>query len=97
VIITNVASFWGLTVEQYHQLNALVKEFNTTRCWLRVFGAPCNQFGLQEPGEGIEILDSVEYVRPGNGFKLNFDLLVKRDVNGKKENVLFTWLKVWVR
>ena len=71
-----------------------MKEFNTTRCGLRVFGAPCNQFGLQEPGEGIEILNSVEYVRPGNGFKPNFDLLVKRDVNGKKENVLFTWLKV---
>jgi glutathione peroxidase-family protein len=94
VIVTNVASFWGITVEQYQQLNALVKEFNTTRCPLKVFGVPCNQFGLQEPGQGIEIVKSLQYVRPGNGFKPNFDLLVKRDVNGEKEDALFTWLKV---
>jgi glutathione peroxidase-family protein len=61
---------------------------------LKVFGVPCNQFGLQEPGQGIEIVKSLQYVRPGNGFKPNFDLLVKRDVNGEKEDALFTWLKV---
>ncbi|CAB4034224.1 epididymal secretory glutathione peroxidase-like, partial [Paramuricea clavata] len=77
----------------YQQLNALVTEFNTTRCPLKVFGVPCNQFGLQEPGQGIEIVKSLQYVRPGNGFKPNFDLLVKRDVNGEKEDALFTWLK----
>ena len=97
VIIANVASFWTYTVEQYHQLNALVEEFNTTRCPLRIFGVPCNQFGLQEPGVGIEIMHCVEYVRPGNGFKPNFDILVKRDVNGNNEDELYTWLKVWMR
>ena len=55
---------------------------------------PCNQFGLQEPGVGIEIMHCVEYVRPGNGFKPNFDILVKRDVNGNNEDELYTWLKV---
>ena len=59
-----------------------------------MFGVPCNQFGLQEPGEGVEILNTLQYVRPGKGFKPNFDILVKRDVNGKKEDALFTWLKV---
>ena len=71
-----------------------MKEFNTTRCPLRVYGVPCNQFGLQEPGDGVEILNSVKYVRPGNGFEPRFDLLVKRQINGAKEDELFKWLKV---
>ena len=71
-----------------------MNEFNTTSCPLNVYGVPCNQFGLQEPGVGVEILNSLKYVRPGNGFEPYFDLLKKRDVNGKKEDELFTWLKV---
>lgn len=69
-------------------------EFNTNRCPLRIYGIPCNQFGLQEPGAGVEIFNSVKYVRPGNGFEPRFDLLVKRHINGAKEDKLFSWLKV---
>lgn len=75
-------------------MNALVDEFNTPLCPLKVYGVPCNQFGMQEPGVGDEIFNSIEYVRPGNGFKPKMDLLVKRKVNGKNEDELFTWLKV---
>ena len=78
-------------------MNALIKKFNTTRCPLRIYGVPCNQFGLQEPGAGIEILHCVQYVRPGGGFQPSFDLLVKRAVNGAKEDQLFTWLKVGMK
>ncbi|MEE6478418.1 hypothetical protein FKM82_011846 [Ascaphus truei] len=56
-------------------------------------GFPCNQFGQQEPGNNEEILLGVKYVRPGGGFVPKFQLFEKKDVNGKKEQKLFTFLK----
>ena len=94
VLLTNVASFWGITVEQYKQLNALVDYFGKKSCPLRVLGVPCNQFGLQEPGEGIEIVNTLKFVRPGDDFEPKFDLLAKRKVNGDEEDKLFKWIKV---
>ncbi|XP_023791228.1 glutathione peroxidase 1-like [Cyanistes caeruleus] len=35
----------------------------------------------------------LEYVRPGNGFKPNFIMFEKCEVNGKDEHPLFTFLK----
>lgn len=75
-------------------MNALIDEFKEAVCPFKIYGVPCNQFGKQEPGVGIEILNSVKYVRPGHGFIPELYLLVKRDVNGKKEDELYTWLKV---
>jgi glutathione peroxidase len=40
------------------------------------------EFGGQEPGDGLEILHCVQYVRPGNNFMPSFPLTVKIDVNG---------------
>lgn len=60
---------------------------------LVILGAPCNQFGHQENGRNEEILPSLKYVRPGNGFEPNFQLLEKVDVNGKDAHPLFTFLK----
>ena len=49
----------------------------------------------QEPGDnGTEILNSLKYVRPGNGFEPNFELTEKIDVNGPNEHPLYTYLKV---
>jgi glutathione peroxidase len=60
----------------------------------KVLGVPCNQFGLQEPGEnGTEIMNSLKYVRPGGGFEPNFQLTEKIDVNGPDEHPLYTYLK----
>ncbi|CAI9739316.1 Glutathione peroxidase 6 [Octopus vulgaris] len=71
-------------------MNALQKEFKD----FHILGFPCNQFWLQEPGaNGTEILNCLANVRPGKGFKPNFPLFQKTDVNGKKENGLFTYLK----
>lgn len=60
---------------------------------LVVLGAPCNQFGHQENDKNEEILNSLKYVRPGNGFEPHFQLLQKIDVNGKDAHPLFVFLK----
>lgn len=93
VLLLNVASFWGYTRTQYPQLNALAGKYNRSICPLKVLGVPCNQFGYQEPGDLQEIVNSLKYVRPGNGFVPNFPLLMKRKVNGEGEDELYTWLK----
>uniref|UniRef100_A0A8C4LWV0 glutathione peroxidase n=1 Tax=Equus asinus asinus TaxID=83772 RepID=A0A8C4LWV0_EQUAS len=63
--------------------------------WKKLFllGFPCNQFGKQEPGKNSEILSGLKYVRPGGGFVPNFQLFEKGDVNGEKEQKVFTFLK----
>lgn len=59
-----------------------------------MLGVPCNQFGWQEPGDnGTEIYNTLQYVRPGNGFVPNFQLTQKLEVNGENEHPLFTYLK----
>lgn len=86
---------------QYLQLNELLEKYNKdkdddAKCSFKVLAVPCNQFGLQEPGENAyEILNGLKYVRPGHGFTLNHDikLLEKTEVNGKNENKMFTFLK----
>ncbi|XP_032740979.1 epididymal secretory glutathione peroxidase isoform X1 [Rattus rattus] len=90
VLFVNVATYCGLTI-QYPELNALqddLKQFG-----LVILGFPCNQFGKQEPGDNTEILPGLKYVRPGKGFLPNFQLFAKGDVNGEKEQEIFTFLK----
>lgn len=48
---------------------------------------------MQEPGSNAEILLGLKHVRPGGGFVPNFQLFEKGDVNGKKEQKLYTFLK----
>uniref|UniRef100_A0A8C5ERL7 Glutathione peroxidase 1 n=1 Tax=Gouania willdenowi TaxID=441366 RepID=A0A8C5ERL7_GOUWI len=60
---------------------------------LVVLGVPCNQFGHQENCKNNEILASLKYVRPGNGFEPKFQLLEKVDVNGNDAHPLFVYLK----
>ena len=40
------------------------------------------------------VLVHCRYVRPGGGFVPNFQLFEKGDVNGEKEQKVFTFLKV---
>jgi len=58
-----------------------------------VLGFPCNQFGLQCPELNHEILNVLQYVRPGGDYVPNFPMFAKCDVNGLKEEHLFTYLK----
>uniref|UniRef100_A0ACB8GBY6 Glutathione peroxidase gpx1 n=1 Tax=Sphaerodactylus townsendi TaxID=933632 RepID=A0ACB8GBY6_9SAUR len=58
-----------------------------------VLAFPCNQFGHQENSTNEEILNSLKYVRPGNGFEPNFPVFEKCEVNGANAHPLFKFLK----
>ncbi|KAJ1128373.1 hypothetical protein NDU88_006752 [Pleurodeles waltl] len=88
--VDGTAHNYGLTL-QYLELNALHEELGPYG--LVILGFPCNQFGMQEPGSNDEILLGLKHVRPGGGFVPKFQLFEKGDVNGKKEQKLFTFLK----
>ncbi|MBN3273129.1 GPX2 peroxidase, partial [Polyodon spathula] len=60
---------------------------------LTVLGFPCNQFGYQENCQNEEILNSLQYVRPGGGFQPNFTMFQKCVVNGKDTHPVFAYLK----
>ncbi|KAL7868366.1 hypothetical protein SRHO_G00097500 [Serrasalmus rhombeus] len=77
--------------QDYVELNALHDELK--HLGFTILGFPCNQFGLQEPGSNNEILALLKHVRPGSGFVPNFQLFEKGNVNGEKEQSLFTFLK----
>ena len=72
-------------------MNALIDLFKYN---FDILAFPCNQFGLQEPGENDEILNGIKYVRPGSGYEPKFEIAVKIDVNGPGEHPLYTYLKV---
>jgi len=60
-----------------------------------IAGFPCNQFELQEPGKNHEILNGIQYVRPGNGYKPaeNVHIYGKLEVNGKNAHPMYKFLK----
>lgn len=90
VLVVNTASFCTYT-HQYPYFNKLQTRFGDQ---LAILGFPCNQFGLQEPGVGQEILNTLRYVRPGGGYEPNFYLNEEKiDVNGPKALPLFQKLK----
>lgn len=97
VLVVNVATFCQYTY-QYLGLNRLQEKYgNSQRCGLKILAVPCNQFAHQEPGQTAdEILNGLKYVRPGRGFEPHMALLKKRDVNGRNEDYMYTWLKVSV-
>jgi len=78
-------------VRDFNQMNELTDKYGSKG--LSVVGFPCNQFGHQENCSEKEILNTLKYVRPGNGFEPNFDLMSKVEVNGAKAHPLFKYLK----
>uniref|UniRef100_A0AAZ3RFD4 Glutathione peroxidase n=1 Tax=Oncorhynchus tshawytscha TaxID=74940 RepID=A0AAZ3RFD4_ONCTS len=80
VLIENVAS----------QLNLLQSKYPHR---LVVLGFPCNQFGYQENCSNGEILNSLKYVRPGDGYQPGFTVFEKCDVNGTNTHPVFAYLK----
>eukprot|EP00118_Oscarella_pearsei_P011355 m.75808 g.75808 ORF g.75808 m.75808 type:complete len:144 (+) comp35958_c0_seq1:161-592(+) len=72
-------------------MNALVDQYGSSG--FAVLGFPCNQFGYQENFKEDEILRSLEYIRPGNGYSPKFDLFEKCSVNGEKTHPVFQFLK----
>jgi len=96
VLVTNVATYWGLTIPAYTALNALAEFYEENDDFV-ILGFPCNQFGLQEPGSDVgsdnEIMHGIRNVRPGGGFEPKMTLFKKTKVNGANEDGLFTFLK----
>lgn len=54
-----------------------------------VVGVFCNQFGHQTNENNGDILNTLKYVRPGNGFEFAGDLYAKVNVNGADSHPLF--------
>jgi len=93
-LIVNVASFWGLTKQNYEELNALLDEYGgDDACSLKVIAFPSGQFHNQEPDKPEELLEILKFVRPGKGFTPKMDFSTKVDVNGKDESPIFSFLK----
>jgi len=85
VIIVNVASYWGLTPQNYEELQYLYEKYESRG--LMILGFPSNQFGNQEPKSNEEIQ---EFVKNKN---VTFPIFGKIDVNGKNEDPLYTFMK----
>jgi glutathione peroxidase len=73
-------------------MNALIQRLNAPDDFV-VLGFPCNQFNQQEPALNEEIMNCLQYVRPGENFIPAFELTQKMDVNGDDEHPLWTFLK----
>lgn len=73
VLVVNVASECGMT-PQYAELASLYDKYKSDG--LVILGAPCNQFGAQEPKSNKEIKQFAQ----SKGAK--FQMLSKIDVNG---------------
>jgi len=85
LLIVNVASKCGYT-KQYTGLEKLHEDLSSKG--LVILGAPCNQFGGQEPGSNQEIQEFCERT-----YNVKFPLLDKLDVNGPKTAPLYVYLK----
>jgi len=84
-LVVNVASQCGFT-SQYEGLEKLFKDY--AEKGFVILGFPCNQFGGQEPGTDTEIQRFCKLK-----YGVSFPVFSKIDVNGAKEDPLYTWLK----
>ncbi|GAB7047435.1 glutathione peroxidase [Catenuloplanes indicus] len=84
LLIVNVASKCGST-PQYSALESLAEEYASRG--LVVLGAPCNQFGGQEPGTAEEIAEFC-----ATTYGVTFPMTEKVEVNGPHRHPLFAEL-----
>lgn len=81
VLVVNVASACGYTA-QYEGLEALYRKYKDKG--LVIVGAPCNDFGGQEPGTEVEIKKFCS-----SRFQVTFPLTSKVSAKGKTAHPLF--------
>ena len=84
VLIVNTASKCGYT-PQYEGLESLHQQFGGDD--FVVIGFPCNDFGMQEPGNAEEIGAFCS-----SNFGVSFDLMEKIHVGGKDQHPVYEWL-----
>jgi len=85
VIVVNTASKCGLT-PQYEGLEELSKKYKDEG--LVILGFPCNQFGMQEPGNAQNIQEFCEL-----NYDVSFPMFSKIEVNGQNAHPLYKYLK----
>mmetsp|Transcript_93792 Transcript_93792/g.264927 ORF Transcript_93792/g.264927 Transcript_93792/m.264927 type:complete len:160 (-) Transcript_93792:85-564(-) len=71
-------------------MNSIVEKYGDK---VNVLGFPCNQFGHQTNENDDEFLNTLKYVRPGNGYEPKFTVFGKLAVNGAAAHPLFKWLR----
>jgi len=86
LLIVNVASKCGLTNSNYTELNEVYTKYKDQG--LEILAFPCNQFGGQEPGDNVQIVE-VACTR----FKAEFPIFDKVEVNGGKAAPIYKFLK----
>ncbi|KAL7643845.1 UNVERIFIED_CONTAM: hypothetical protein RMT77_005851 [Armadillidium vulgare] len=91
ILIYNVATYCGITVTNYNQINALADYFEGED--LVILGFPSNEFHKLEPGSGMEIYNAVKYVNPGGGFEPKLTYFQKVNTNGAGASEIYTFLK----
>lgn len=85
VLIVNTASECGLT-PQFKGLQILHETYGDKG--LVVIGFPCNQFGKQEPNEGLAIGEFCQ-----KNYGVSFLMMDKINVNGDDAHPVYKWLK----
>jgi len=85
LLIVNTATKCGLT-PQYDGLEALYEKYHERG--FEILDFPCNQFAFQAPGSD-EKIDSFCRLK----YDTKFPRFSKINVNGKKEDLLYTYLK----
>ena len=75
-------------------MNAIAEKFGDK---INVIGFPCNQFGHQTNENDGEFLNTLKYVRPGNGFEPKFEILGSVQVNGRNSHPLFKWMRSTIK
>ncbi len=85
-LVVNVASKWGFTDKNYHQLVELDTKYGEKSFHILAF--PCNQFSSQEPASDSDIKSHVV-----SKFGVKFDLFAKIEVNGAQADPLYKFLK----
>lgn len=85
LLIVNTATGCGFT-PQYEGLEKLYQEYKEKG--LEILDFPCNQFGHQAPGTDEEISSFCQLT-----YQTSFQTFAKIDVNGEKEDPLYTFLK----
>lgn len=85
VLFVNTASNCGFT-PQYAGLEQLYQQYKEQG--LIIVGAPCNQFGQQEPGSPTQIREECLLQ-----YDVTFPITEKIAVNGAHAHPLFQWLR----
>ena len=89
LLIVNVASNCGFT-PQYKGLQDLYEKYS--KDGFEVLAFPCNQFGSQEKGSEQDIKEFCT-----NNYAVTFPIFSKVEINGKKAEPLFKFLKQQIK